>query len=295
MSGAKSSRRHYDRQVTGDTLRRLIEEGAPQARDTTEGAQPSEAALRDLAAALNIAAGATPSPGEKQAAHEAAAVTAFRDARPQTASGARVHRRALREHLHRARTAVLGSVLVAVLGGSVAAAAAGGGVPFVGDDRPAPPSASAPEEPGATPPGAPAAPVGQARPTPSSASGQVGHGAGSAAGTGVAASGAPGGTGPTDAAAAEAAPQADEAALRSLCTAHARNPHLAPRALVTAAGGSDRVNAYCQGLLATPSDHVATGPAPGASGERSGTGDGRANGTASPKGGPKGEEPGKRS
>lgn len=268
MNGAMRNGHDGGGHVTGDTLRRLIDEGDASARPGTgTRGRPTDATLRDLAAALNIAASAPSSPAHEQAAHEAAALAAFRDAHAVPAAAGRLRRSTLRDRLHRARSAVLAGVAVAVLGGGVGVAAAGGGIPFVGGDeadRSAHPSASGAEATGPPAPAASAtAPTGPAVPAAPAASSR---GAGTGTGRPTPAPGAPGDADDPDAgpnAGPDGAGEMSDRALRSLCTARARNPHLAPRALVTAAGGRDRIGAYCATLLSTPpADHPPPGGSP---------------------------------
>lgn len=252
--------------ITGETLRRLLEEGDPTSRAPGRG-RPTDAALRDLAAALNIAASAPAAPTREQAAQEVAAMAAFRDAHSVTGVGDRPHRRAPRHHVSRARAAVLAGVVAAVLGGGAALAAAGGDVPFLGagpDGTESSPSA-APEEPGAavvpgssTPPDGPTPSAPVLTPSAPAASSDEETDDGAVVSGGSFAD-EPAGAG------ASTAAGVGEKALRSLCAAHARSPDLAPRTLVEAAGGPGRVGAYCAELRAAPA--TGTGPGNGAAGK----------------------------
>ncbi|MCF6525031.1 hypothetical protein [Streptomyces sp. JJ36] len=212
---------------------------------------PPDAALRDLAAALNTARtarpGPLPDPGPALAAYRAEAGTARA---PAPAPGTLTRLRRWGRRLGRARTSALAGALVAALGGGVAVAA--GGVPFTspGDDTsPAhgfpSPGASPPAEPSDAQDAAPDRTDHRNAPHPAAPSG----GASTLAekGDGVTASGTPG------------PPTVQH--LVAQCRIHARDPHVTLPAVTTAAGGEDRVPAYCARLLAA---HPAPRPTPDA-------------------------------
>ncbi|MEE1939402.1 hypothetical protein V1L54_08235 [Streptomyces sp. TRM 70361] len=228
-------------------LRRLIAEGGRAGSGRRGQAdQPSDQSLRALATLLNTMA--EPSSGPDERKGEEAAVAAFLAARAERATalpaepnGVRGRLARLARRLGRPRTGALGVVVAAVLGSGVAVAA--GGVAFLGGDDPDGRAGSSPVPVDTAPAPAPGgAPAGR-----NSASAQP-H------------------TGASGDARASASPK-----LVKLCRSHQEKPSAKPgKPLVAAAGGGDRVDAYCAELLSA----LPAGAAPGG-GNR---GNGSANG-----------------
>lgn len=248
MSGTTRNGHHEHRgHLTGETLRRLIDEGdalRPSDDDpapSTDLPRPSDAALGNLATTLRVAATPATCQTEDRAAREAAAVAAFRAATATTRHGptgtGTVHEQR-RARLRRARRTLVFSIAAAVLGGGVAVAA-GGGIPFVGSS---PGHGTGHPAPGTTVTPSPTTPAQEtdlpARPT--------------AGPDGPATSPVQGSDEPSAPASQGGILGANEPALRAHCDAHARNPHLTPRPLVVAAGGQDQVPAFCATLLSAP-------------------------------------------
>ncbi|MFP8886034.1 hypothetical protein [Streptomyces mangrovi] len=246
--------------VTEAALRRLIAEGSrsgPVPRGS--GDPPSDDSLRALAAVLGAAVPAVPSTGSGVLKGEEEALAAFRTARDErpadassAAAGLRGRLARLTRRLGRTRTGALGVVAAAVLGSGVAVAS--GGVPFLPGGGPggAPGASRAPDTDSAPPaPASPKAPTtgeaGPARPH------HDGFG--------------PGAVPPSEA----------PARIVALCRARQRDPGgedgpdgAGLRSLAAAAGGRDRVDAYCAAVLEGP----AARPSPADGGRGDGNGGG---------------------
>ncbi|HZG05767.1 MAG TPA: hypothetical protein VE546_19695 [Streptomyces sp.] len=213
-------------------LRRLIAEGSRGGAGRRGGPAdlPSAESLRALAAAFNSMV-TLPEGGEFKG--EEAAVAAFRAARDERAApatGLRGRFARLARRLGRTRTGALGVVVAAVLGSGVAVAS--GGVFFLPREDPGGTSGTSPA-PGTSP--------SPSFPAPNN---------------------------PTAAESGTASPHPDSSGdpsrLAALCRSRLEERGGAPqKALVAAAGGRHRVDAYCAALLDTPTPPGKDGPGNG--------------------------------
>ncbi|MFH0242690.1 hypothetical protein ACGRHY_09660 [Streptomyces sp. HK10] len=243
--------------VTEAALRRLIAEGSrPGSGPQGSGDLPSDDSLRALAAVLGAA---VPPPGSGVLKGEEEALAVFRAARderaaaaaPTAAAGLRGRLARLTRRLGRTRTGALGVVVAAVLGSGVAVAS--GGVPFLPGSGPSgTPDASRVTGTAPTPP-VPASPK-------ATTTGEAGPARPHHDGTGP-------GTVP---------PSKASARIVALCRAQQRGPGSPDGAvrkpLIAAAGGRDRVAAYCAAVL----EGQAARPSPvgGGRGDENGGGSG---------------------